>query len=154
MHSISKVFNATGFRAGFAAGREDFMAGLTKCKSQIDSGAPLMIQRAMADALGRYRGATPPPEVEEMRRIYGERRALAEEALEKIGLKVTHSPATFYVWAHVGHDEMDFVEAALEKDVIVTPGRGFGQLGMGFIRLALTQPLERIREALERLATT
>ena len=153
MHSISKVFNATGFRAGFAAGREDFIAGLAKCKSQIDSGAPLMIQRTMADALGRYRGATPPPEVEEMRKIYGERRALAEEALEKMLVKVTHSPATFYVWAHVGQDEMDFVEAALEKDVIVTPGRGFGVLGTGFIRLALTQPLERIQEALERLAT-
>lgn len=154
MHSISKVFNATGFRIGYAAGREDFIAGMAKCKAQIDSGAPLMIQRTMADALGRYKGITPPPEVEEMRRIYGERRALAEAMLEKMGVKVTHSPATFYVWAHVGTDEIPFVEAALQKNVIVTPGSGFGVLGTGFIRLALTQPLERIREALERLART
>ncbi len=153
MHSISKVFNATGFRVGFAVGREDYISGLVKTKGQIDSGTPLMMQRAMADGLSRYRGTTPPHEVEEMRRIYGERRAVAEEALDKMGLKVTRSPATFYVWARVGVDEMPFVEAAMEKSVVVTPGRGFGRMGMGFIRVALTQPLERIREAMKRLST-
>ncbi|HEY3296591.1 MAG TPA: aminotransferase class I/II-fold pyridoxal phosphate-dependent enzyme [bacterium] len=151
MHSLSKVFNATGFRIGFAVGREDIIAGLVKAKTQIDSGAPLMIQRAMADGLLRYNGMEPPPEVREIRLTYGERRTFAERALSSLGLDVTYSPATFYVWARVGQDEMPFVEHALERDVVITPGRGFGPEGVGYVRLALTQPLHRIQEALHRL---
>jgi LL-diaminopimelate aminotransferase len=151
MHSISKVFNATGFRIGFAVGRADIIAGLVKTKTQIDSGAPLMIQRAMADGLARYQGTVAPPEVQEIRKIYGERRAYTEQALAALGLEVTHSPATFYVWARVGENELPFVEKALAHDVVVTPGRGFGPEGIGYIRLALTQPLHRIQEALARL---
>jgi LL-diaminopimelate aminotransferase len=152
MHSMSKVFNATGFRIGFAVGREDIISGMVRVKTQIDSGAPLMIQRAMADGLALYDGATPPRDVIGIRNIYGERRSYTEQALTELGLTVTKSPATFYVWARVGIDEMPFVERALEHDVVVTPGRGFGPEGMGYIRLALTQPLARIQEAMKRLA--
>ncbi|MBU0509186.1 aminotransferase class I/II-fold pyridoxal phosphate-dependent enzyme, partial [bacterium] len=151
MHSMSKVFNATGFRIGFAVGRADIISGMVKVKTQIDSGAPLMIQRAMADGLAAYRGAEPPPDVVEIRKVYGERRALAERMLEQMGMDVTKSPATFYVWARVGEDELAFVERALERDVVVTPGRGFGEEGIGYIRLALTQPIHRIEEALNRI---
>ncbi|MFZ5434228.1 MAG: aminotransferase class I/II-fold pyridoxal phosphate-dependent enzyme [Calditrichota bacterium] len=153
MHSLSKVYNATGFRIGFAAGRADIIAGLVKVKSQIDSGAPLMIQRAMADGLAAYRDTEPPAEVKEIRKIYGERRALAERMLDELGLDVTRSPATFYVWARVGENELPFVKRALDRDVVITPGRGFGPEGIGYIRLALTQPLTRIQEALDRLVS-
>jgi LL-diaminopimelate aminotransferase len=152
MHSMSKVFNATGFRIGFAVGREDIINGMVRIKTQIDSGAPLMIQRAMADGLSLYTGTTPPYDVIRIRNIYGERRSYTERALTDLGLAVTKSPATFYVWARAGDDEMPFVERALEHDVVVTPGRGFGPEGMGYIRLALTQPLARIQEAMQRLA--
>jgi LL-diaminopimelate aminotransferase len=152
MHSLSKVFNATGFRIGFAVGRADIIAGLVKVKTQIDSGAPLFIQRAMADGLAGYIGQEPPMAVKKNREVYGERRILAERELEKLGLEVTKSPATIYVWARVGKDELAFVERALEHDVMLTPGRGFGEEGIGYIRLALTQPAERIAEALHRLA--
>jgi LL-diaminopimelate aminotransferase len=151
IHSISKVFNATGFRIGFAVGRSDIIAGLVKTKTQIDSGAPLMIQRAMADGLARYSGTEAPEDVSAIRAVYGERRAYAEEALAALGLEVTHSPATFYVWARVGDNELPFVERALAQDIVVTPGRGFGPEGIGYIRLALTQPLHRIQEAMARL---
>ncbi len=151
MHSLSKVYNATGFRIGFAAGRADIIAGMVKAKSQIDSGAPLMIQRAMADGLLAYDGKTPPPDVRAIRAVYGERRAFAEQALKSLGLAVTHSPATFYVWARAGENELPFVERALARDVVITPGRGFGPEGVGYIRLALTQPLNRIQEAMDRL---
>jgi LL-diaminopimelate aminotransferase len=151
MHSLSKVFNATGFRIGFAVGRADIISGLVKAKAQIDSGAPLMIQRAMADGLKGWRGAEPPPEVHEIRRIYGERRAYTEQALAPLVDKVTNSPATFYVWARVGDDEMPFVDRCLSRDVVVTPGSGFGMEGKGYIRLALTQPLDRIKEAMNRI---
>lgn len=154
MHSLSKVFNATGFRIGFAVGRADMIAGLVKVKSQIDSGAPLLIQRAMADGLSRYHGKTPPREVIEIRNVYGERRAYTERALTELGLRVSKSPATFYVWARVGEDEIPFVDRALANDIVVTPGRGFGPEGVGYIRLALTQSLERIKEAVERLRKT
>lgn len=151
MHSLSKVFNATGFRIGFCVGRADYISALVKAKSQIDSGAPLMIQRAMADGLAGYRGTEPPREVVEIRKIYGERRAYAEKALRELGLDVIESPATFYVWAKVGEDELPFVQRALDHDVVVTPGRGFGQEGVGYIRLALTQSLDRIKLAMQRL---
>ena len=152
MHSLSKVFNATGFRIGFAVGRADIIAGLVKVKTQIDSGAPLFIQRAMADGLAGYVEQEPPMAVKKNREVYGERRALAEQELEKLGLAVTKSPATIYVWARVGEDELAFVERALERDVVLTPGRGFGLEGIGYIRLALTQGAARITEALHRLA--
>jgi len=152
IHSISKVFNATGFRAGYAVGRADIISGMVRVKTQIDSGTPLMIQRAMADGLASYHGTEPPREVIEMRKIYGERRAFAEKALAEMGLDVTRSSATFYVWARVGADEMPFVMRALERDVVVTPGRGFGEEGIGYVRLALTQPLPRIQEAMHRLS--
>jgi LL-diaminopimelate aminotransferase len=151
MHSISKVFNATGFRVGFAVGRADIISGLVKVKTQIDSGAPLMIQRAMAEGLLQYHGSDPPASVREILAVYGERRAYAEKALASLGLRVLSSPATFYVWAHIGDDELPFVERALQCDVVVTPGRGFGPEGVGYIRLALTQPLPRIEEAVNRL---
>ena len=151
MHSISKVFNATGFRIGFAVGREDIISGMVRIKSQIDSGAPLMIQRAMADGLSHYNGPTPPREVQEIRKIYGERRAFAEYAFSDLGLDVMKSPATFYVWARVGENEIPFVDRAMEHDVVITPGRGFGPEGVGYVRVALTQSLERIQEALRRL---
>ena len=61
------------------------------------------------------------------------------------------SPATVYVWAKVGEDELPFVQKALDVDVVVTPGRGFGKEGTGYIRLALTQSLERIKLAMQRL---
>ena len=151
MHSLSKVFNATGFRIGFCVGRADYIGALVKAKSQIDSGAPLMIQRSMADGLASYDGATPPQSVIEIRKIYGERRAYTEQALRDLGLEVTYSAATFYVWAKVGDDELPFVQRALDQDIVVTPGRGFGKEGVGYIRLALTQPLDRIMLAMHRL---
>jgi LL-diaminopimelate aminotransferase len=64
---------------------------------------------------------------------------------------VIESPATFYVWAKVGDDELPFVQKALDADIVVTPGRGFGTEGTGYIRLALTQSLERIKMAMQRL---
>lgn len=152
MHSLSKVFNATGFRIGFCVGRADLITSLVKAKSQIDSGAPLMIQRAMADGLAGFQGATPPKEVVAIRKVYGERRLYTEKALRELGLDVVESPATFYVWAKVGDDELPFVQRLLDHDIVVTPGRGFGKEGVGYIRLALTQPIDRIELAMKRLS--
>jgi len=150
-HSMSKLFNATGFRIGFAAGNAELIGALASLKAQLDSGAPIFIQRAMADGLSRYDGLNLPPEVRRNLAEYERRRLLVEEELSAIGWEVLHSRATFYVWAKVGEDESDAVNGALSKGVILTPGRGFGQAGKGYVRLALTQPYERLEEAMERL---
>lgn len=150
-HSMSKLFNASGFRIGFAVGKAELIGALVSLKSQLDSGAPVFIQRAMADGLAQYQGSTPPPVVRDNLAEYGRRRVLAEEALEKLGWEVHKSQATFYVWARVGEDELEVVEGALRKGIILTPGRGFGLEGKGCIRLALCQSYDRIEEAMDRL---
>ena len=151
-HSMSKVFNMTGYRVGFAVGRRDYIAGLEKVKSNLDSGTPMWIQEAMAEGLGRYRGADPPKEVRENLAVYKRRRDLMVAGLQKLGLKVEPPKGTFYLWVDVGGDEGAFCERALDAGVVLTPGRGFGEHGAGFVRVALTQPDERLRECLERLA--
>jgi LL-diaminopimelate aminotransferase len=150
-HSISKLFNATGYRIGFAVGRADLVKGLASLKSQLDSGAPVFIQRAMADGLERYEGANPPIEVKRNLAEYQRRRRLVEENLSQLGWEVVRSDATFYVWAKVGTDEMKIIEGAMEKGVILTPGQGFGITGKGWVRLALSQLYQRIEEAMLRL---
>jgi len=152
-HSLSKMMNVTGYRIGFAVGHADVIQALVKVKTQLDSGAPVFIQRAMADALSRYEGVTPPIEAQQSHAEYGRRKRLLEEGLPGVpGVeRVYASPATFFVWAKVD-DDVRFVERAMEVGVILTPGRGFGAGGEGFIRAAVTAPSSRIEEALERLA--
>lgn len=150
-HSLSKTFNATGYRVGFAVGRKEYIDGLVKVKTQLDSGTPLFIQRAAVDCLKTYRGAVPPPEVFEFRETYARRKKLVEERLQRLGYKVYSSPATFYVWFDTGGDEMEFLDKVLAVGVVVTPGRGFGEAGRGFARIAVTMPEERLEEAMERI---
>lgn len=152
-HSLSKTFNATGYRVGFAAGKREYIEGLLKVKTQLDSGVPRFIQRAAAECLKSYRGKTPPIEIVEFRGIYQRRKSLVEERLRKMGYEVFTSPATFYVWFKVGGDDMKFSDKALEQGgVVVTPGRGFGEYGKGFARIAVTTTGERLEEAMERIA--
>lgn len=150
-HSMSKVFNMTGYRVGFAVGRKDIIAGLEKVKSNLDSGTPMWIQEAMREGLEAYRGAKPPKEVRDNLAVYKRRRDLMVAGLNKIGLKVDPPKGTFYLWVEVAGDEGPFCERALDAGVVVTPGRGFGEHGKGFVRIALTQPEAKLKVCLERL---
>jgi LL-diaminopimelate aminotransferase len=150
-HSMSKVFNMTGYRVGFAVGRADIIAGLVKVKSNLDSGTPMWIQEAMREGLQAYKGKKPPKEVGENLAVYKRRRDLVVDGLKKLGLKVERPKGTFYLWVEVGGDEGRFCEKALDAGVVLTPGRGFGQYGNRFVRLALTQPEEKLKQCLERL---
>ncbi len=152
--SLSKVVNATGYRIGWAIGHPDIIRALVKVKTQLDSGAPVFIQRALAEVLDLY--TTPgetPTLIRENLSVYGERRQAMEAGLTRLDITFVNSPATFYVWAKVprGWDDLKFVDALIERGVIVTPGRGFGRQGEGRIRFALTQPKARIEEAIERM---
>jgi LL-diaminopimelate aminotransferase len=149
-HSCSKTFNMTGFRIGFAVGGEEAISALKRLKSQVDSGPPVFIQRACAAALGSYRSAQKPACVSQVLRTYRERRDLLVRGLNDLGVKCQRPKGTFYVWARVGNS-MEFSSKLLDVGIVVTPGTSFGEHGEGYVRFSLTIPVERIKEALERM---
>lgn len=151
-HSLSKTYNMTGWRIGFAVGNKDVIAGLGKIKSNLDSGVFQAVQEASIVAL-----QTEEPVLSEIRNVYQKRRDTLYEGLTGLGIKVNRPKATFYLWAHVpsGFDSTTFVSHLLNKaGVLGTPGVGFGAPGEGYIRFALTQSAERIQEAVERIKKT
>ncbi|MFH1285572.1 MAG: aminotransferase class I/II-fold pyridoxal phosphate-dependent enzyme [Candidatus Micrarchaeota archaeon] len=151
INSCSKMFCMTGHRVGFAAGDEKIVAGLKKVKPQLDSGCPMYIQKAAVKGLDLYTSRARPKEVEEIMKEYERRRDVLVAGLNKLGIPAKRQKATFYLWVNVGGNSMEFAMKWLEKGVIVTPGSGFGENGEGFVRFALTQSVERIQEALERM---
>lgn len=149
--SLSKTFNMTGYRLGYAVGDPQLIAGLKKVKSQIDSGAPKFIQKAACAALGQYTGRSRPPMVEDNVQVYKERRDVMVRGLRELGFDLELPKGTFYLFFGVGGSSLEFANRMLDAGVVVTPGIGFGQNGEGFVRMALTQPVPRLEEALERM---
>lgn len=148
-HSLSKTFNMTGWRIGFACGNAGIIEGLAKVKSNIDSGIFCAIQRAGAMALENY-----DKHIRSVIKIYEERRNILVEGLNSIGLKVEKPKATFYVWTKVPprYTSATFAKALLENcDIVATPGNGFGEHGEGYVRFAVTVDKKRIKEAIERI---
>jgi len=148
-HSLSKTYNMTGWRIGFAVGHPEVIGALGQIKSNIDSGAFQAVQIAGIEALEGDQSC-----VEEMCRIYAERRDILVEGLKKIGLAVEPPRATFYLWIEVpkGYTSAEFTAHLLTKaGIVTTPGNGFGSAGEGYIRIALTVDKERIKEAVERI---
>ncbi|MFX1411218.1 MAG: aminotransferase class I/II-fold pyridoxal phosphate-dependent enzyme [Promethearchaeota archaeon] len=154
INSASKIFNMTGFRCGWAVGNSKIIEGLRKVKSQIDSGCPIFIQKAVIKGLSEYVSEKKPEIVDQNMKAYERRRDVLVDGLNKIGWETDKPRATFYVWTQIPEGEtnsMEFVKKLIEVGVVITPGTGFGQYGEGFVRFALTQPIERIKEALERI---
>ena len=148
-HSLSKTYNMTGWRIGFAVGCADVISGLGRIKSNIDSGAFQAIQIAGIAALKGDQSC-----VEDMRRTYRRRRDILVDGLRSIGFSVERPRATFYVWIEVpkGYNSAGLTSRLLtEAGVVTTPGNGFGAAGEGYVRMALTVTRERIREAVERI---
>ena len=149
--SFSKTFCMTGFRLGFAVGHEDLVGGLTKCKGQIDSGAPIFIQKAAITALSLYDNyGFLTGTAKENNDEFGERRKVLVEGLNDLGFNVKMPKGTFYVWFDCGKSSMDFTKELIDKGIIVTPGTGFGGED-GYIRMAVTRNIDSIREALRRM---
>lgn len=147
MHSLSKTYNMTGWRLGFAVGNRDMIAGLGKIKSNVDSGAFEAVQEAGIAAL-----SCPQDCVRDMNMIYKDRRDALIRGLNELGLDVKPPRATFYVWVKVKGKSLDFTKTLLEKSgIVATPGVGFGEYGEGYIRFALTQSVDKINEAVERM---
>ena len=150
--SFSKTFNMTGFRLGYAVGHPDLVGALKKCKGQIDSGAPIFIQKAGITALELYGDNGKLPSVlKDNMDTYAERRKVLVEGLRELGFSVVMPKGTFYVWFNCGMPSEEFTLKMLDLGIIVTPGPGFGSTAEGYIRMTVTEPVERIREALARM---
>ena len=148
-HSLSKTYNMTGWRVGFAVGREEIIQALGQIKSNIDSGAFQAVQVAGIAALEDNQDC-----VDNMNKVYTERRDILVDGLVELGLSVEKPRATFYVWIEVpkGYNSSEFTSHLLSKGgIVVTPGNGFGEAGEGYVRMALTVDKERMKEAVERI---
>jgi LL-diaminopimelate aminotransferase len=148
-HSLSKTYNMTGWRIGFAVGNREIVAGLGRIKTNIDSGIFQAVQWAGMVALDG-----PQECVEANNRIYQERRDVLVEGLSAAGLDVQLPKATFYVWCKVpmGYSSASFTAHLLSRmGIVTTPGNGFGQYGEGYVRMTLTVGVDRMREAVRRM---
>jgi len=142
----------TGWRVGACVGNPDVVAAFWKFKTNVDSGVFDVVQLAAAKALTDAR-AFP----EEMSRIYQRRRDLVVDGLRAIGLEVDPPKGTIYVWVRVpeGHDSASFCQLVLdEANVVVSPGSSYGEHGEGYIRISLSTPDDRLREAINRIETS
>ncbi len=150
-HSLSKTYNMTGWRIGFAVGNAKVIAGLGKIKTNVDSGLFEAIQMAGIEAL-----EGPQEPQAELRRMYQRRRDVLVGGLRQIGLDVDAPAASFYVWFPVpkGQTSAGFAKLLLEKaGIVATPGNGFGDAGEGYARMTLCLPEQRLQEAVERIRT-
>jgi len=148
-HSLSKTYNMTGWRIGFAVGNSHVLAGLGKVKTNLDSGVFQAIQEAAIAGLGLDQKMLLP-----IRNTYRQRRDTLYKGLKKLGMHLMKPDATFYLWVKVPprFDSMGFVTHLLDQSgVLSTPGNGFGDAGEGYVRFALTAPDKRIQEAVERI---
>src|SRR5205807_1522963 len=150
-HSLSKTFNMTGWRVGFAIGGAPLIAALGQVKANTDSGIFTAIQFAAKTALDEYATLTPP-----IRSLYKERRDAFVTGLQKIGWDIPTPDATFYVWIPCpkGSTSTELCARLLdEANVVTTPGLGFGRTADGYIRAALTVETPRLIEAVDRIGT-
>jgi LL-diaminopimelate aminotransferase len=148
-HSVSKTYNMTGWRIGFAVGNAAILAGLGRIKQNLDSGVFQAVQYAAMAALTGSQQC-----VADNCRIWQERRDVLVGALREMGFAVEAPKATFYLWVPVpkGFTSSSFcLELMTKAGVVVTPGNGFGVAGEGFVRMAFTVNTPRLREAMDRI---
>lgn len=145
-NSLSKAYNLTGARISFCLGNSKIISEFKKLRSQIDYGVYLPVQYAAIAALNSSMD-----NIEKNRAEYKRRREVLSEEFGKAGLPVKLSTGSMFMWTKIPEkytNSNDFVIELMEKTgVIVTPGSAFGADGEGYIRIALTQPVERIIDA-------
>ena len=147
-HSMSKTYNMTGWRCGWAVGARELVAPLAKVKLFVDTGAFMAVQAASAAALDGYDEFVP-----QNIAVFEERRNAAVEAFRENGFDVIAPKATMYLWIPLPEHitSAEFAEFLMEEEgVIVLPGSSFGEGGEGFFRVSFVTSPERLREAANR----
>ena len=150
--SMSKTFSMAGWRMGFAVGNERLLAALARVKSYLDYGAYTPIQVAAAAALNG-----PEDCIHEMRDVYRKRRDALLDSFGKAGWQIPEPQASMFAWVpipekfkHLG--SLEFSKLLIEKaDTAVAPGIGFGEHGDDFVRIAIVENEQRIRQAARQL---
>lgn len=148
-YSHSKSYNMTGWRVGWVCGNKDAVKALGTIKNNIDSGTFKAIQDAAIAAFNADQSY-----IDNLNKMYQERRDAAEEGLRELGWNIKPSKATFYLWLPVpkGMTSEEFVTLMLEKaNVVVPPGNGYGKYGEGYFRVALTKDVETIKKCIQRM---
>jgi alanine-synthesizing transaminase len=146
--SMSKTFSMAGWRVGFAVGNKKLIAAMTRVKSYLDYGAFTPIQAAACAALNG-----PQDIVETNRQLYHKRRDVLVESFGRAGWEIPAPRASMFAWAplppaiaHLG--SLEFSKQLLtHAGVAVAPGVGYGEDGEGFVRIALVENEQRIRQA-------
>src|SRR5689334_4758807 len=146
--SMSKTYSMAGWRMGFAVGNERIIAALTRVKSYLDYGAFTPVQVAAAAALNG-----PDDCIKEMRDTYRRRREALVESFGRAGWDVPPPKASMFAWSPIPEPfrelgSVEFSKLLVEKaEVAVSPGTGFGERGEGFVRIAMVENEQRIRQA-------
>ena len=149
-NSLSKAFNSCGWRVGFMVGNRDIVAGMTKIKSHSDRGMFYPLQVAATSALLGSQDF-----MQARNAMYQARRDAVVEGLQKCGIDVESPKGTFYIWAPLPKgvtNSEDWCFKVLDQIAVwMIPGSMYGKHGEGYFRIALTHPVERLSEAMERL---
>ena len=146
--SMSKTYSMAGWRMGFAVGNERLISALTRVKSYLDYGAFTPVQVAAAAALNG-----PDDCIKEMRDTYTKRRDVLIDSFGRAGWEVPPPKASMFAWSPIPEPfrslgSVEFSKLLVEKaEVAVSPGTGFGERGEGFVRIALVENEQRIRQA-------
>ncbi|WP_128891042.1 LL-diaminopimelate aminotransferase [Erythrobacter sp. HKB08] len=146
--SMSKTYSMAGWRMGFAVGNKDLIAALTRVKSYLDYGAFTPIQAAACAALNG-----PQDVVEENRQRYQRRRDVMVEAFSRAGWDIPPPPASMFAWAPLPPALKDMGSLEFSKqllthaEVAVAPGVGYGEQGESFVRIAMVENEQRLRQA-------
>ncbi len=149
-HSLSKGYNMTGWRIGFAVGAAEAVKALATLKTNLDSGIFDAVQRAAIAAL-----EGPQDHVAAMRDLYRKRRDLVVGTLNRLGWDLEPPLGSIYVWLPTpnGETSADFADLLLDRaGVVVAPGLGYGSGGEGYVRISLTVADDRLAEAMDRVA--
>jgi LL-diaminopimelate aminotransferase len=149
-HTTSKTFGMPGWRCGFAVGNSELIEGLRKIKTNLDYGLFTAVQKSAIAAMTLDESAY----IDRVRATYQKRRDVFVDGMNNLGWKISKPKGSMYVWLPVpkGFDSAEFAMDVIEKTgVVFSPGTAFGELGEGYVRVALVTPEERILEALERL---
>lgn len=150
--SLSKTFSMAGWRVGFTVGNKDLIAAITKIKSYLDYGIYTPIQVASTVAINECTDY-----IDTIRTKYKERRDILVKGLHQAGWNVPSPEASMFIWSKLPSQykhlsSLDFSKLLLKKaETVVSPGNGFGEMGEGYVRMALVENKNRIRQAIRNI---